>query len=49
MDQLGWLDAGQREALGPRRGARIVNAKGWQVGERRAVFKLAPRGRLAVG
>lgn len=49
MDQLGWLDAGQREALGPRRGARIINAKGWQVGERRAVFKLAPRGRLAVG
>ena len=42
MDQLGWLDAGQREALAPRRSARIVNAKGLQVGERRAVFKLEP-------
>jgi hypothetical protein len=44
MDQLGWLDARQREALAPRRSGRIVNAKGLQVGERRAVFKLAPAG-----
>jgi L-asparaginase II len=42
MDQLGWLDVGQREALAARRSARIVNAKGLQVGERRPVFRLEP-------
>ena len=40
MDQLGWLDARQREALAPRRSARIANAKGLQVGERKPVFRL---------
>ncbi|MBV7540937.1 asparaginase [Acidovorax sp. sic0104] len=40
MDQLGWLDARQREALAPRRSGRIISAKGLQVGERRAVFRL---------
>lgn len=44
MDQLGWLDARQREALAPRRSGCIVNAKGLQVGERRAVFKLTSAG-----
>ena len=29
MDQLGWLDAAQQEALAPRRNAVIRNAKGW--------------------
>ena len=40
MDQLGWLDATQREALAPRRTARILNARGVPVGERRPVFRL---------
>ncbi len=30
MDQLGWLDAAQQEALAPRRNAVIRNAKGWR-------------------
>jgi L-asparaginase II len=44
MDQLGWLDAGQREALARRRSAHIVNAQGLTVGGRRAVFRLQKAG-----
>lgn len=44
MDQLGWLDAGQREALARRRSAHIVNARGLTVGGRRAVFRLQKTG-----
>ncbi|MNL65046.1 L-asparaginase II [compost metagenome] len=40
MDQLGWLSEAQREALAPRRSARIVNARGLEVGGRRPVFRL---------
>ena len=40
MDQLGWLDAAQQEALAPRRNAVICNAKGLVVGGRRPVFRL---------
>jgi L-asparaginase II len=40
LDQLGWLDDGQREALQPWRAAEIVNARGVQVGARRPVFAL---------
>ena len=40
MDQLGWLDDAQREALAPRRSARIINARGIEVGGRRPVFRL---------
>ena len=40
MDQLGWLDAAQQEALAPRRNAVIRNAKGLAVGGRRPVFRL---------
>ncbi|MBE7367016.1 asparaginase [Ramlibacter pallidus] len=42
LDQLGWLDAAQRAALQPWRQAVIASVKGAPVGERRAVFKLAP-------
>jgi L-asparaginase II len=41
MDQLGWLDAQQRQALQPWRAAEIRSIKGEQVGLRRPVFKLA--------
>ena len=40
MDQLGWLDATQQEALALRRNAVIRNAKGLVVGGRRSVFRL---------
>lgn len=40
MDQLGWLDASQREALAHRRASEIINVRGRQVGGRRAVFRL---------
>ncbi|MGV3682401.1 MAG: asparaginase [Acidovorax sp.] len=40
MDQLGWLSDAQREALAPRRSARIVNARGLEVGGRRPAFRL---------
>jgi L-asparaginase II len=40
LDQLGWLDAQQREALRPWRQATISSIKGAPVGERRAVFRL---------
>ncbi|ROZ78765.1 asparaginase [Ramlibacter sp. WS9] len=40
LDQLGWLDARQREELRPWRSEAIANARGTQVGERKAAFKL---------
>ncbi|CAA9394703.1 MAG: Hypothetical protein of L-Asparaginase type 2-like superfamily [uncultured Ramlibacter sp.] len=40
MEQLGWLDARQREELRPWRAEAIANTRGTQVGERKAVFKL---------
>jgi L-asparaginase II len=40
IDQLGWLDARQREELRPWRSEPIANTKGTQVGERKAAFKL---------
>ncbi len=40
LDQLGWLDARQREELRPWRAEAIANARGTQVGERKAVFRL---------
>lgn len=40
LDQLGWLDAAQREALDPWRAATIYSVRGAPVGERRAVFAL---------
>ena len=40
MDQLGWLDAAQHEALAPRRNAVTRKAKGLAVGGRRPVFRL---------
>ncbi|MFN7153360.1 MAG: asparaginase [Acidovorax sp.] len=41
MDQLGWLDDSQREALAHRRASDIINARGVRVGGRRPVFNLA--------
>ena len=41
MDQLGWLDATQRQALEPWRHAVITSIKGVPVGARRAIFRLA--------
>lgn len=41
LDQLGWLDAAQREALRPWRWETIASVKGVPVGERKAVFRLA--------
>jgi L-asparaginase II len=40
MEQLGWLDDAQRQALQPWREEAIVNLRGIRVGERRAVFRL---------
>lgn len=40
MDQLGWLSDAQRAALAPRRSARLLSARGIEVGARRPVFKL---------
>jgi L-asparaginase II len=40
LDQLGWLDARQREELRPWRAEAIANCRGTQVGERKPVFKL---------
>ena len=42
LDQLGWLDARQREELRPWRAEAIANARGTQVGERKPVFTLTP-------
>lgn len=44
MEQLGWLDEAQRQALQPWRKEVIASAKGVPVGERRAVLRLASRG-----
>jgi L-asparaginase II len=40
LEQLGWLDDAQREALEPWRARKIINARGLMVGERKAVFTL---------
>ncbi len=40
MDQLGWLDAQQRELLAPWAHQVLLNARGKQVGEIRSAFKL---------
>ena len=40
LDQLGWLDARQREELRPWRAEAIANARGTQVGERKSAFAL---------
>jgi hypothetical protein len=40
MEQLGWLDDAQREALKPWRAQSIINARGLLVGERRPAFTL---------
>ncbi|HYE40724.1 MAG TPA: asparaginase [Ramlibacter sp.] len=41
LDQLGWLDDAQREALRPWRRAVLTSVRGAPVGERKAVFRLA--------
>jgi L-asparaginase II len=41
LDQLGWLDEEQRQALRPWRYEVIASIKGAPVGERRAMFRLA--------
>ena len=41
LDQLGWLDAAQREDLQPWRWATITSVKGAPVGERKPAFRLA--------
>ncbi|MBC5784088.1 asparaginase [Ramlibacter sp. USB13] len=41
LDQLGWLDEEQRQALRPWRCETIASVKGAPVGERKAVFRLA--------
>ncbi|RYF41357.1 MAG: asparaginase, partial [Comamonadaceae bacterium] len=40
LDQLGWMDARQREELRPWRAEAIANGRGTRVGERKAVFAL---------
>ncbi|MGZ5271721.1 MAG: asparaginase [Ramlibacter sp.] len=40
LDQLGWLDARQRDELRPWRGEAIANHRGTQVGERKPAFTL---------
>ena len=40
LEQLGWLDAEQREALKPWRAAALKNIKGADVGERQSIFKI---------
>jgi L-asparaginase II len=40
LDQLGWLDEEQRQALRPWRNETIASIKGAPVGERRPVFRL---------
>ncbi|MGV3493320.1 MAG: asparaginase [Ramlibacter sp.] len=42
LDQLGWLDARQREELRPWRWETIASVKGAPVGARETVFRLAP-------
>jgi L-asparaginase II len=45
LEQLGWLDAEQREALRPWRGEDIVNIRGTKVGARRPAVRLAASSR----
>jgi L-asparaginase II len=40
LDQLGWMDEAQREAMRPWRHAVIASIKGAPVGERKSVFRL---------
>jgi L-asparaginase II len=40
LEQLGWLDTAQREALQPWRAQPIINARGISVGARDACFRL---------
>lgn len=42
LDQLGWLEDDQREALAPWRAAQLRSVRGAVVGGRRPVFTLAP-------
>jgi L-asparaginase II len=41
LDQLGWMDDKQREALEPWRGRDILSIRGARVGERKPVLRLA--------
>jgi L-asparaginase II len=43
LDQLGWLDDAQRDALQVWRSAEIRNVRGLLVGERRSVFHVSPK------
>lgn len=47
LDQLGWLDEAQREALRPWRGERIASIKGATVGGRKPVFRLQAANRAS--
>ncbi len=40
LDQLGWMDDAQRQALEPWRSAAIKNAAGLEVGARQPVFQM---------
>lgn len=42
LEQCGWLEDAQREALQPWRAQELKNVRGTVVGERRAVFQLQP-------
>jgi L-asparaginase II len=42
LEQLGWLDDAQRQALNPWRAEAITNARGVLVGQRLSAFKLTP-------
>jgi len=42
LEQLGWLDDAQREALRPWRGEDILSIRGNKVGARRPAFRLEP-------
>ena len=45
LDQLGWMDARQREELRPWRAEAIANGRGTHVGDRKPVFTLVrPKG-----
>jgi len=44
LDQLGWLDDAQRDALAPWRAAELRSVRGAVVGARRPVFSLTPAG-----
>jgi L-asparaginase II len=41
LDQLGWLDAAQREELSPWRAQTIRSVRGAPVGERNPVFRIS--------